>query len=278
MENNGAARIKNYLEDFYDIPFDVAQSMHYRDTWFDIKPHNSARELFDIEVKFKDNIRIIIEVKPEKFAAFSIKDMGAASENKKRMFAEYAGQLLGRKAKMDFYINDQLCDATKPDSWPYEWKNYKLRISRSPICSEDELFDEVKIATSWASVVTGMFLSLLDVIQIDDREYLEGGSKKVTVNRYERNPVNRELCIAANGYKCKICGFDFARAYGEIGQGFIHVHHIVPISKMTEAYAIDPVNDLIPVCPNCHSMLHRTDPPLLPEELMKIIRDQASEK
>ena len=50
---------------------------------------------------------------------------------------------------------------------------------------------------------------------------------------------------------------DFEEKYGVIGRGFIHVHHIVPISTIRESYQVDPVRDLVPVCPNCHAMLHR---------------------
>ena len=70
---------------------------------------------------------------------------------------------------------------------------------------------------------------------------------------------------------CSICGFDFEKNYGELGKGFIHVHHIVPVSKIGPNYIIDPVKDLIPVCPNCHAMLHRTDPPMDPDVLLKIL-------
>jgi len=44
---------------------------------------------------------------------------------------------------------------------------------------------------------------------------------------------------------------------GEIGNEFIHVHHLTPIHKIGKEYKVDYKNDLIPVCPNCHSMLHR---------------------
>ena len=273
MVSDSARRIKRYLEAFYDIPFDVEGTMHYKDAWFDIKPQNSARELFDIDLRFKNQLRMVIEVTPEKYAAFSIQDMASASIEKKRIFAEYARQLQERKAKTEFFINESPCDATDPESWPDRWTNYRLRVSRSPICAEDEQFDEIEITSSWSAIVAGMFLSLLNVITVEENDqHLEGGVKKVEANRYERNPINRALCLAANGYECKICGFDFEKEYGDIGHHFIHVHHIVPVSTRSEAYLLDPVKDLIPVCPNCHAMLHRCDPPMLPEELQAHIR------
>lgn len=106
-------------------------------------------------------------------------------------------------------------------------------------------------------------------------ELYEGSKKVVTVNSYERNAQARELCIAHHGYTCKVCSFDFYEIYGEIGKNFIHVHHITPLHTINEQYKINPIQDLIPVCPNCHAMLHRkikgTEPTV--EELKKIIKN-----
>ena len=84
----------------------------------------------------------------------------------------------------------------------------------------------------------------------------EGAVRTVTVNAYERNPKNRRKCIAAHGTSCCICGFRFGAVYGEIAEGYIHVHHLRPLSEVGEAHAVDPVADLRPVCPNCHAVLH----------------------
>ncbi|CAD5284994.1 MULTISPECIES: HNH endonuclease [unclassified Imperialibacter] len=108
-------------------------------------------------------------------------------------------------------------------------------------------------------------------IQIEGLTKLHEGSKKtIVVNTYERNSVARKRCIEHWSPSCSVCDFDFGNVYGELGRGFIHVHHLIPISEVGEAYNVDPINDLRPVCPNCHSMLHRTNPPLEIDEL----RDQ----
>ena len=88
-------------------------------------------------------------------------------------------------------------------------------------------------------------------------QYFEGALKKVYVNKYERDKYAREECIKANGCKCAACGMNFEETFGELGKGFIHVHHIVPISTIGKEYKINPEKDLVPVCPNCHAMLHR---------------------
>lgn len=88
-------------------------------------------------------------------------------------------------------------------------------------------------------------------------EIFEGIKKQVSVNKYERSSIARTKCIEAHGHSCKICNFSFGETYGELGKEFIHVHHITPIHSIGKSYKIDYVNDLIPVCPNCHAMLHR---------------------
>ncbi len=87
----------------------------------------------------------------------------------------------------------------------------------------------------------------------------EGKRKTVTVNVYERNPIARKKCLEHYGVHCQICEINFEDIYGRVGRDFIHVHHIKPLHEIQKDYIVDPEKDLIPVCPNCHSMLHRKE-------------------
>lgn len=98
-------------------------------------------------------------------------------------------------------------------------------------------------------------------------QHTEGQRVQVLVNRYERDRNAREKCIRHHGVICCVCGFDFGERFGELGRGFIHVHHIVPVSEIGESYEVDPIKHLIPLCPNCHAMIHRRNPPLSVDEL-----------
>ena len=111
--------------------------------------------------------------------------------------------------------------------------------------------------------------------QVTESDYYEGAVTSVKVNRYERNAEARARCIDYYGTVCTICNFDFELMYGALGDGFIHVHHVIPISQIGSTYKIDPIEDLRPVCPNCHAMLHRKEPPLAIEELKQFIRANA---
>ena len=101
----------------------------------------------------------------------------------------------------------------------------------------------------------------------------EGAMSRIIVNAFERNREGRRLCIAAHGTNCCICGFDFGKAYGPTADGYIHVHHILPLSEIREEYAVNPVEDLRPVCPNCHAMLHLERRCRTLDEVRQLLKD-----
>lgn len=99
-----------------------------------------------------------------------------------------------------------------------------------------------------------IFPEELNAVQAET--YTEGVKKQIIVNAYERNPVARQKCLQIHGSKCVICNFDFGEFYGTEFTGKIHVHHIKPIHLIDDEYEVDPEHDLVPVCPNCHMILH----------------------
>lgn len=105
----------------------------------------------------------------------------------------------------------------------------------------------------------------------NDTKYSEGKTRQVVVNNYERNTLARQKCIDHYGLNCQVCDFNFQIVYGDLGRDFIHVHHIVDIATIGKEYSVDPIKDLVPVCPNCHAMLHKNKPAFTITELKSII-------
>lgn len=112
----------------------------------------------------------------------------------------------------------------------------------------------------------------------DDRNFFEGRKRKREHIVRERNP--RVIKIAKERFKningelyCEVCKFSFSDKYGEIGEGFIEGHHIIPISEMGENNTTDP-EDIVLLCSNCHRMVHRKRPWLERSELENIIQEQ----
>lgn len=107
--------------------------------------------------------------------------------------------------------------------------------------------------------------------------YSEGSVQKILVNRYERDPRARDECIQHYGTSCFLCAFDFVAVYGEVMAGFTHVHHLRALSSVGADYEVDPIRDLRPVCPNCHAVLHRREPPYSLDEVREFLRAERRE-
>lgn len=111
--------------------------------------------------------------------------------------------------------------------------------------------------------------------EIGNQEKLfEGAVTQRLVNSYERNLVARQKCIEEYGCECNACGFNMEDKYGEIAREFIHVHHIKPLSEIDQKYEVNAIKDLIPLCPNCHSIIHRKNPPYTIDEWQEILVNQ----
>lgn len=170
-----------------------------------------------------------------------------------------------------------------------EEEGYKLFTF--PIIFSDELKDErgigpakikgfkpvltmkslIRSGVSWYAFDEEVLPGLGEEVS-NSTEFVEGAVKTVTFNAYERNDKARLACIKHHGVVCAACHFSFEEIYGPIGKGFIHVHHIVPLAKIRRVYKLDPIRDLIPVCPNCHAMIHSTEPAMSIDELKATLR------
>lgn len=95
----------------------------------------------------------------------------------------------------------------------------------------------------------------------DQQEYYEGRKSEYNILRQSRNKKARNKCLEKSKGKCYVCNFDFGQTYGDIGKGFLEVHHKIPIHQYDSEHRIE-TEDLYAVCPNCHRMIHRTKEPM----------------
>ncbi|HEC73711.1 MAG TPA: HNH endonuclease [Methylophaga aminisulfidivorans] len=139
---------------------------------------------------------------------------------------------------------------------------------------EDLQYKELqKISNCWYAFDAEYWneTTIAEEVELSEK-YIEGASSVVTVNAYERNSKARKACIDHHGSICKVCKFNFEEVYGDIGKDYIHVHHVIPLNEIRKEYKVDPIKDLIPLCPNCHAMIHRTRPALEVSALIDSIR------
>ena len=149
---------------------------------------------------------------------------------------------------------------------------YKKNVGWTMRPNLQKALEELNLVSEIDSEITERLPT--ETLPFEDEElFREGKVIKVCVNRYERNQSARITCIAHYGHKCQVCNFDFGKMYGEIADGFIHVHHKISLSGIGKEYKVDPIKDLIPVCANCHSVIHLSKIALTIEELKKLIKN-----
>jgi len=107
----------------------------------------------------------------------------------------------------------------------------------------------------------------------EQEKHIEGAAVTVTVNRYERDRMARAKCIAHYGCICNACGIKLSDIYGSTAAGFIHVHHVTPISSVKAEYELNPILDLRPLCPNCHAVAHLRRDPYSIQELKAMLAE-----
>lgn len=207
---------------------------------------------------------------PDTFASGLMKTLCADEEQKRNEFSSLSSAFAGSGTKCVARVDDRAVDLLSlPEG---KWTKLDLACSRLTDKS-DEQRDSEEVGTACLSLLLSLLPTEDDGVEIGhlDQGLPEGALTRVMVNRYERRPANRAAAIAAHGATCKACGFDFARFYGTIGEGFIEVHHRIPASQLGNDYVLDPVRDLVPLCSNCHQMVHRECPPIPAEKLRETL-------
>lgn len=112
----------------------------------------------------------------------------------------------------------------------------------------------------------------LDEEVLDDTEIYDGAVRKVSGNAYKRSQEARSKCIDHYGMRCAVCKHTLEEIYGEAGRDIIHVHHLRELSSIGEEYKVDPIEDLRPVCPNCHAVIHSRTPAYSIEEVIGFLK------
>jgi 5-methylcytosine-specific restriction protein A len=167
------------------------------------------------------------------------------------MLGGLVGEKLGWNPLPEFKVN-VLVDFKKEDNW--------LWIMKPAVAEAIRLLGWNEDASTTPEEV--------------DEPIYEGAVRRVSVNAYERSGVARAECLRHYGCKCTVCGAKLSDAYGEVAHGYIHVHHLRQLAEINSEYRVDPIADLRPICPTCHSIIHLKKPPYTIEEVQKMIESQ----
>jgi 5-methylcytosine-specific restriction protein A len=221
------------------------------------------------------------------FALPLLQDFSASDDEDRKLFSDSIRTLTERGLNVTLAINSSEISVDEPLP-PAPWRHIEFEaqkfVPKTAFGRSNELRDLLRDVCS-------LFLCLLELSEeegplLEDADLLHFASKTLgevegrkivtKLTRYERSRKNRRACINYFGSSCQICGLNFGEFYGAVGDGYVEVHHRLPVSMMESAYRLDVVKDLIPVCANCHRMMHRQWPPLTPEDLGELILETNS--
>ncbi len=219
---------------------------------------------------------------PGNFAGDLVKRMGQTDELGRLAFVEGMRRCIGLGATVRLLVNEVISSFDDETIWDTEWSNIEVSIRKGHLDFESMVLNEEEdLVLFWMTQLMTGILAMLPVEEANSSYeepgttgFPEGVLTQIKVNKYERDPRNRAAALAIHGRVCLVCEQDLSHVYGSTGIGAIEVHHAIPVSQLGEDYEIDPSKDLIPLCPNCHTVVHRRDPPYSIEEL-KDLRVQA---
>lgn len=210
------------------------------------------------------------------FGAYSRELVGAMGRSETRQqeaFRAFLRAIEEGGGVVFFWLNGNEENWRDGAIWSLTWQTLLLDVARRPFAPDDESEPGVLTAVlPWASRTLGAVLSLVPLEPEDDNARREGAIREVLAKRYERDPINRSLCIEMHGAVCMACGFDFGSAYGEAAAGYIEVHHVNQLADGAgEEVIINPATDLVPLCGNCHAVAHLRKPPFSVGELREML-------
>lgn len=221
--------------------------------------------------------RLHMAFEPDKFAGELLRNMGAADNTGRAAFQAVLSECRNQGAQVEMRVNGQQKDFDEAETWSSNWNRFSLEVSKGQLeLGVEDGEPDADIICRWMGRFAAAIAAILpleedDIFESETSGYPEGALATVKKNRYERDRRNRAAAISIHGASCAACGLDLGSVYGSIGSGYIEVHHVTPVSELGPGYIIDPVRDLIPLCPNCHAIVHRRNPPFSVDEIKGLL-------
>jgi 5-methylcytosine-specific restriction protein A len=216
-----------------------------------------------------------IKLNLDDFANGMIENFQKNFELAPEVFTQYAKLAEEKSKSFTLEINNESIFSSLP---PMKWSTFEFKLIRTfmsldeaPKVLDSTLLDVFSILLPLSGQVT-LEENVFDTDSLPEGDFKEEGQKiTLACTKYERSRFNRRLCLNHYGYRCVACGILLAEKYGDAGRDLIHVHHLTPVSLMDEPAILNPIKDLVPLCPNCHNVAHRRNPPYGLEELRSFL-------
>ena len=269
MFNHRKSEIDNALQAISDsLGIDIVRHYHSNNQGNELtirlhelpEPHGFALKVNDDYLQW----RIVFNL--DTFSKPLVELLSKRYFERRESFQTYIDLAKEHNQKFLFRVNGQ--DISEINGT--QWDEVEIEIAKSYFSTDEEYKSLTSLLLDFMCLV--LFLLVDEIEWSEENNYgaYEGELISATINKYERSRYNRAICLRHFGFKCRGCGELLEEKYGPIGAEVIHVHHIIPVSQMGGSYKLNPIRDLIPLCPNCHNIVHRINPPLEIGELHKL--------
>jgi 5-methylcytosine-specific restriction enzyme A len=207
-----------------------------------------------------------------------VRPHGLKSHSVKLSFGDFSGAVIGQIGRASFEDRQlalALVASIEPnatidikgqnlDDWSIKNGNFTIDMT---IRHEARPDTDNAISRTCREVIVPIMAAMAELIGYDivenetseDIPKIDGALTRPLVQRRERNPRNKLLCIRIHGQICAACGLDPCKRYGQYGS-VIEVHHLEPLANLKNPRPYDPATDLVPLCPNCHRVAHTRRP------------------
>ena len=254
--------ILSELQQYLLVSFQVLN--YVNDDKFSITFGGDDSNSMVMDIIIKSDSRLKISLHTGNYSADIIELIRNAEDSRKLLFTK-SWEQIKNKPSCNIWVSMAGVELT-PDEFltsNLPKGGFEIRFLSFPFYDPDD-DNRVQVVATHVCEIWAMALSQIPYTIQGEKE---GTLYEKNITKHERNPINRKLCLQLKGYSCAVCGMLFEEVYGKIGHNFIEVHHINPVSEMGDDHVVDILNELVPLCSNCHSMIHRRKPPYSVEEL-----------
>lgn len=266
--------IQKFLENTFGIKLIISSTIDEQGLSIFIQPNDIPVER-SFYIKFSLGWRSISGIFTlGAFAGSLLKQINNSNESQKVNFNHFLLFLCEKGCEITTKINEKIYLPNEMGNWPEKWESFEISFLKKGVIIENDNKYDFNVASEYIYDFYALSICLLPLnedsyenILEENEHHYEGNILNTYSIRYERNKVNREIAIRIHGTNCMICNMNFENIYGYFAKDYIHIHHITPLSVQGGQHLVDPKNDLIPVCPNCHAVLHMRNPPYTPAEI-----------
>ncbi|OOB80263.1 MAG: hypothetical protein BEN19_05830 [Epulopiscium sp. Nuni2H_MBin003] len=172
------------------------------------------------------------------------------------------------KSKKSWKENDDLDDEERLDAFLDELFNEDedtLEIDEEPSLEDlneiEKLLHDPFVNTPSKTAVEKMCRKPFETVKKPDE----------TIQKEKWNEL-KKACLEYYGASCEICSIDYGYTYGDKFEKLMDVHNLKSTTKEWDNLDVNPEKDLIPICHNCHTILHSKFPNYTVEQVKEMLK------